>query len=235
MDVLVEKMVFAWMSMNLRKGKSTGNDGCYHWFAFWICTLLGFAALPGDEPLPFNKLLFPHVPTPLLLLGMVAVVLQGNVFNFPVWCLCNKKQMFLGMHCQSGGGVESTFCMGWQCQSLCCKLSFCVIIWETVSWFCNARQRTLHLQNGIKQGEQGGTVLNLFGFFLEKCVLNINLGGAVMNHCIRESHKFRSPWYILHVFHHVFVVSVSCKILLWGKKTRLLGRFLLVALMPLRP
>lgn len=126
MDVLVEKMVFAWMSMNLRKGKSTGNDGCYHWFAVWICTLLGFAALPGDEPLPFNKLLFPHVPTPLLLVGMVAVVLQGNVFNFPVWCLCNKKQMLLGMHCQSGGGVGSTFCMGWQCQSLCCKLSFFV-------------------------------------------------------------------------------------------------------------
>ena len=113
MDVLVEKIVFAWMSMNLRKGKPTGNDGCYHWFAFWICALLGFAALPGDEPLPFNKLLFPHVPTPLLLVGMVSVVLQGNVFNFPVWCLCNKKQMFLGMHCQSGGGVGSTFCMGW--------------------------------------------------------------------------------------------------------------------------
>jgi len=76
-------------------------------------------------------------------------------------------------------------------ESMLQTIIFC--IWETVSWFCNARQRTLHLQNGIKQGEQGGSVLNLFGFFLEKCVLNINLGGAVMNHCIRESHKFRSP------------------------------------------
>ena len=130
-------------------------------------------------------------PRPFCLLVWFQLFCRVMCLTFRCDAFATRNRCFWVCIANLAVGLGVPFVWAGMPESMLQTIIFC--IWETVSWFCNARQRTLHLQNGIKQeGEQGGTVLNLFGFFLEKCVFNINLGGAVMNHCIQESHKFRS-------------------------------------------
>ena len=92
--------------------------------------------------------------------------------------------------------------MGWQCQSLCCKLLFARHLGPSRE-HCN-------LQNGIKQGEQRGSFLDIFGIFLETCFLNIDMD--------MDKYGWSSDESLHSVTYLAFFSVSSVKTFLWGDK-----------------